>query len=542
MAERRSFEEADEVRRAVAVNRRRFLTVSGAAMAVAFGTNLASRDTAGAVPNVLRTDPFTLGVASGDPLPTAVVLWTRLAPELFDPMGGMPYQNYPVQWQVASDAKFRNIVRSGEATARPEYRHAVHVDAGGLQPGHEYYYRFRAGSYLSPVGRTKTAPALSARPQSLRMGVVSCQAYTDGYYTAYDHMAAEDLDVVFFLGDYIYENAVNAVGGYRNDTSFAVPDIFQVAPDTLDLYRLRYSLYKADPDLQAAHAAFPWIVTWDDHEVEDNYANDVSSKGTVPADDFLVQRANAYRAYWEHQPLRPQQEPQGPDAQLYRRFDFGDLVQVSVLDTRQYRSDQACGDGAKAGCTDADSPDRTITGASQMEWLLDGLSSSRSRWNLIANQVMMAERRTTLADPPAVSMDAWDGYAADRQKLFDGIVDRGVDGVFVITGDTHTNYASDLKQNFDDMSSKTVGVEFVGTSISSAADGSDTNAALELDLQANPHIKFDNFQRGYVTCDVTRDQVRADYRVLPYVTRRGAPVSTRASFVSERANPGLEAV
>jgi alkaline phosphatase D len=225
-AERRSFEEADEVRRAVAVNRRRFLTVSGAAMAVAFGTNLASRDTANAVPNVLRADPFTLGVASGDPLPTAVVLWTRLAPELFDPMGGMPYQNYPVDWQVASDAKFRHIVRSGHATARPEYRHAVHVDARGLQPGREYYYRFRAGSYLSPVGQTKTAPALSARPQRLRLGVVSCQAYPDGYYTAYDHMAAEDLDVVFFLGDYIYENAVNAVGGNRNETSFTVPDIF----------------------------------------------------------------------------------------------------------------------------------------------------------------------------------------------------------------------------------------------------------------------------------------------------------------------------
>lgn len=534
-------DEQGEIRRAATVNRRRFLTVSGAAVAAAFGTNLASRHTSGAVPDVLHSDPFTLGIASGDPLPDAVVLWTRIAPEVFDPMGGMPYQNYPVDWQVATDERFRHVVRAGTATARPEYRHAVHVDARGLQPGREYFYRFRAGAYLSPVGRTQTAPSPSAHPDSLRIGVLSCQAYSDGFYTPLHHLAGEDLDVVFFLGDYIYENAVNTAGGLRNDPSLNVPDIFMTAPDTLDLYRLRYSLYKTDPDLQEAHRAFPWILTWDDHEVEDNYAGDVS-KGNLPTDDFLVQRANAYRAYWEHQPLRLPQLPNGPDAKLYRRFDFGNLMQVSVLDTRQYRSDQACGDGVKAGCTDAGSPDRTITGAAQMKWLLDGLGSSRSRWNLIANQVMMAENRTTLADPPPVNMDAWDGYTADRQKLFNGIVDRNVDGVFVITGDTHTNYACDLKQNFDDMNSPTVGVEFVGTSISSAADGSDTNAGLELSLQANPYIKFDNFQRGYVTCEVSHDQVRADYRVVPYVTRRGAPISTRASFVSEHAHPGLEAV
>jgi alkaline phosphatase D len=538
----RRVDEQDEPRRAAPFTRRRMLTVTGAAVALAFGTNLADRDTATAGSGVLRADPFRLGIASGDPLPTAVVLWTRLVPEIFDPMGGMPYQNYQVDWQVATDERFTNIVRAGTATARPEYRHAVHVDVRGLQPAREYFYRFRAGRYLSPVGRTKTAPDAASRPGGLRFGVASCQAYPSGYYTAYRHMAGEDLDVLFFLGDYIYENAVNEVGGDRNDTSLAVPDIFQYAPDTLDLYRLRYSLYKADPDLQVAHAAFPWIVTWDDHEVDDNYAGAVCADTAVTTDDFLVQRANAYRAYWEHMPLRPLQEPKGPDARLYRRFDFGDLMRVSVLDTRQYRSDQACGDGAKAGCTDADSPARTITGAAQMDWLMDGLNTSRARWNLVANQVMMAERRVSLTDPPSVSMDAWDGYTADRKRLFDNIVDRDLQGVLVITGDTHTNYACDLKQNFDDLASKTVGVELVGTSISSNGDGSDTNAGLQLELRANPHMKFNNFNRGYVTCALDRDQVRTDFRVLPFITQRGAPVSTRASFVSERANPGLQAV
>ncbi|HKS49789.1 MAG TPA: alkaline phosphatase D family protein [Amycolatopsis sp.] len=532
-------DDQDEPRQAVSFTRRRVLTCTGAAVALAFGTNLTERGTATAIPGDLRSDPFRLGIASGDPLSTAVVLWTRLVPELFDPLGGMPYANYPVEWQVAKDEGFRQVVRAGIATARPEYRHAVHVDVRGLEPSREYFYRFRAGRYLSPAGRTKTAPA--GRVNGLNFGVASCQSFPSGYYTAYQHMVNEDLDVLFFLGDYIYEGAINAHGGHRADTSLSVPPIFETAPDTLDLYRLRYALYKSDPDLQAAHAAFPWIVTWDDHEVENNYAGAVS-KGNLPTDDFLVRRANAYRAYWEHQPLRPLQEPKGPDARLYRRFDFGDLMRVSVLDTRQYRSDQACGDGAKAGCSDAGSPARTITGAGQMDWLLDGLSSSQARWNLIANQVMMAERRTTLTDPPYLSMDAWDGYTADRKRLFDGISERKAQGILVITGDTHANYACDLKRDFADQSSPTLGVEFVGTSITSNGDGSDTTNAFQVELRANPHMKFTNFQRGYVTCRLDRDRVRADFRILPYVTRRGAPVSTRASFVSERADPGLEAV
>jgi alkaline phosphatase D len=522
------------------LSRRGLFTATGAAVALAFTTNVADPDTAAASGRSVKSDPFTLGVASGDPLPDAVVLWTRLAPEPLDPMGGLDRRTVPVEWQVATDDRFRRVVRAGTATARPEYRHAVHVDARGLSPSRQYYYRFRVGEHVSPVGRTRTAPDPRAHLSTFRFGFTSCQNYPEGFYTAYHHLAGEDLDVVFFLGDYIYENAVNANGGVRGNAT-AVPDLFTIGPDTLDLYRLRYSLYKLDPDLQAAHAAHPWIVTWDDHEVQDNYAGDVS-KNNAPVDDFVVQRANAYRAFWEHQPLRPLQEPKGPDALLYRRFSFGDLMQVSVLDTRQYRSDQACGDGAKAGCADAADPTRTITGAAQEQWLLDGMAASKARWNLIAQQVMLVQRKVSLTEPALVSMDAWDGYTASRQRVLDGLVERKVDGVFVITGDTHTNYAADVKQNFDDETSKTIGVEFVGTSISSGGDGEDTNADRQLDLQANPHIKFANQQRGYVTCAVDRDLVQADYKIVPYISTPGAPLRTRASFTSLHAQPGLATV
>jgi alkaline phosphatase D len=533
-----SLERPETARRAAAVTRRRFLTVGGAAVALAFAPVPASQRAAAADGAELRSDPFSLGIASGDPLPDGVVLWTRLAPQPFDPMGGMRERTYPVDWQVAEDGAFRRVVRRGTATARPEYRHSVHVDVRGLRPDREYFYRFRAGSHLSPSGRTRTAPAPSAAPASLRFAFASCQAYPDGYYTAYRHMAAEDLDVVFFLGDYIYEVAVNRVGGNRFDTTLAVPEIFEVAPDTLDLYRLRYSLYKTDPDLQAAHAAFPWIVTWDDHEVQDNYAAAISKRND-PVDDFVVQRANAYRAFWEHQPLRRPQQPVGSDAALYRRFSFGDLADVSVLDTRQYRSDQACGDGHRAGCADRLDPARTMLGAAQRGWLLDGLTTSRARWNLLAQQVMMAQCRDDIGDPAPMDMDKWDGYAADRQRLLDAAAVPRAPGLAVLTGDLHINYAADLKRDFADADSPTVAVELVGTSISSGGNGSDDTVLLTQQRGANPHLRFANAQRGYVRCELTRDAIRADYRVLPYVDRPDAGIATRASFVSDRVRPGL---
>jgi len=517
--------------RAAALPRRGLLALGGAALAVAL-TPIAATASVTAAP---RTDPFTLGVASGDPLPDGVVLWTRLAPQPFEPMGGLPFAGYAVKWQVAEDSAFAKVVRSGTATAHAEYGHSVHVDVRGLKPGRDYFYRFRTGGHLSPVGRTRTAPAASASPRALRFGVVSCQSYTDGYFGAYRHLAAEDLDVVFFLGDYMYEGAVNSVGGARLDAGLHLPDVFELATDTLDLYRLRYALYRSDPDLQAAHAAFPWVLTWDDHEVQDNYAAGVP-RFDVSAEDFLVQRANAYRAYWENQPLRLPQQPTGPDMALHRRLRFGDLAEAHVLDTRQYRSDQACGDGLRADCADRDDPRRTLLGQAQRGWLLDGMARSGTRWNVLAQQVMMAECRYG-GQPHRLDMDKWDGYTADRQAVLAAA--GRVPGTVVLTGDIHFNYAADLRPDFRRPDSAAVAVELVGTSVSSGSDGADSTPALEQQRRDNPHLLFANAQRGYVRCKLTRDTLRADYRVLPYVTRPGAPIATRASFVSQRDRPGL---
>ncbi|GIF16082.1 alkaline phosphatase D family protein [Actinoplanes teichomyceticus] len=487
----------------------------------------------GTLPAPRLRNPFTLGVASGDPLPEGVLLWTRLAPRPLEPAGGVPPVRYPVAWQVAEDDRFRRVVRSGTATAAPEYGHSVHVDVRGLRPGREYHYRFRAGAHLSPPGRTRTAPARGASPRRLRFATASCQSYTDGYYDAWRHLAAEDLDLVFFLGDYIYEGAINSVGGSRMDPALRLPDTFELETDTLDLYRMRYALYRTDPDLQAAHAALPWVLTWDDHEVQDNYADEVPRlPGALPA-DFAVRRADAYRAYWENQPLRRPRQPSGPDMSLYRRFRFGDLAHAYVLDTRQYRADQACGDGLRAGCAERDRPGRTLLGAAQRDWLLDGLGRSEARWNVLAQQVMMAECRY---GGPAnrLDMDKWDGYATDRRRILQTAA--RMPGTVVLSGDIHCNYAADLHAG-----PAVVGVEFVGTSITSGGDGSDTTGQLDLQRRYNPHLRFANAQRGYLRCELTPDRIRADYRVMSQVTRPGGTITTRASFVSERARPGLVA-
>ncbi|WP_369215924.1 alkaline phosphatase D family protein, partial [Streptomyces flavofungini] len=261
------------------LGRRRFLTVTGAAAALAFATNLPSAGVAAAAEldaRRIKDDPFTLGVASGDPQPTSVLLWTRLAPAPYEPGGGLPAERVTVRWELAHDARFRRVARRGTATAHPEYGHSVHVEADHLDPGRRYYFRFRAGQWTSDTGRTRTAPAAGSDPAALKLAAVSCQAYHDGYFTAHKHLAQDDVDVVLHLGDYLYEYAVNAVGGARNYTDRTLPAHFNKETQTLEDYRLRYGLYKSDPDLRAAHAAHPFVVTWDDHETENNYADDIS--------------------------------------------------------------------------------------------------------------------------------------------------------------------------------------------------------------------------------------------------------------------------
>lgn len=524
------------------LGRRGFLTVTGAAAALAFATNLPTAGVAAAAEldaARITENPFTLGVASGDPLPTSVLLWTRLAPAPYEPGGGLPAERITVQWELAHDDRFRRIVRRGNATAHPEFNHTVHAEADHLAPGRVYYFRFRTGSWVSATGRTRTAPVTHARTSALTIAAVSCQAYHDGYFTAYSHLAQDDVDVVFHLGDYLYEYAVNSTGGQRAYTDRVLPEVFNRETVTLDDYRLRYALYKTDPDLMAAHAAHPFVVTWDDHETENNYADDISENDDPP-EEFLLRRAAAYRAYWENQPLRRPQQPHGPDAQLYRRLRWGRLAQFDILDTRQYRSNQAYGDGAHVPGPESDDPARTITGATQERWLIDGWRRSDALWNVVPQQVTFSQRKLDLNPAAKVSMDAWDGYRASRQRVLAGAKSAGVENLMVLTGDVHVGYAFDIKDDFDDPSSRTLGTEIVATSIASGRDGADKPANWSTYTQANPHLKFYNGRRGYVTVALGREAARADFKTVPYVTRQGAPLSTAASFVTQAGDQGLE--
>ncbi|MFG3099019.1 alkaline phosphatase D family protein [Streptomyces sp. NPDC048182] len=524
------------------LGRRRFLTVTGAAAALAFSVNLPAAGTASAAEldtARLDADPFTLGVASGDPLPDSVLLWTRLAPVPYQADGGLPAKRVDVRWELALDERFRRIVRRGWDTAHPEFQHTVHVEVGHLDPGREYYYRFRAGSWVSPVGRTRTAPDPSSRTRELSLALVSCQKYDEGYYTAYRHLAQDDVDVVFHLGDYLYEYPVNATGGSRAYPGGTLPALFNHETTTLEDYRLRYALYKSDPDLRAAHAAHPFVVTWDDHETENNYADDVPEDGG-PAEEFLIRRAAAYRAYWENMPLRRPQLPDGPDLKLYRRLHWGRLAQFDVLDTRQYRSDQAYGDGWQFPGPESEDPRRTLTGDAQERWLINGWRRSDALWNVVPQQVTFALRNQNSAVPAKLSMDSWDGYPASRDRIMAGARAAGVENLMVLTGDVHVHYGFDIKRDFADPDSPTVGTEIVTTSIATGKDGSARPSNYDDLTAANPHLRFYNGLRGYATVRLGRDQARADFKTVSRVTVPGAPLTVSGSFVTEVGEPGLK--
>jgi alkaline phosphatase D len=482
-----------------------------------------------ALPAAEKSDLFTLGVASGDPLPDGVVLWTRLAPQPLDPDGGMGPRPARVEWQVAEDARFARVVAHGGARADRRAAHAVHVEVGGLHPDRWYFYRFRADGEISPVGRTKTAPAPGASPQGLRFATASCQDWQDGLWPAYEGLAAEDLDFVVHLGDYIYEEAA------RRD---AIREHVGGVPRTLADFRVRHALYKTDPSLQAAHASFPWVVTMDDHEVTNDYAA-AHDPGGTPAVAFLAMRAAAYQAYWEHLPLRRAARPTAAGMTLYRRLGFGDLLSLNVLDTRQWRSQQPCGGGIEAPCPGQLDPDATMTGMEQERWLLRGLAGSGAHWNVIAQQTMFAQMRLfapntrRFDDGDRFNMDQWDGYAEARARLLRFLTMARPSNPMVLSGDLHSSWVNELPVDFDDPTSESVGVELVGTSISS-----DPPVALQIPYELvsamNPNVKFfDPTRRGYVRNDVGRGRWRADFRTVDRTDHRVAPIRTTASWVIE---------
>ncbi|MFD6103498.1 MFS transporter [Nocardia salmonicida] len=413
----------------------------------------------------------------------------------------------------------------------------LYAVVAGLAPDRWYYYRFRAGSAISPIGRTRTSPPPNSPTERLRFAFASCQSWSSGYYTAYEHLSAEDLDLVVHLGDYIYESSwVLARRGAH------MPP--QLAGEAVDLagYRLRYAQAKGEAPLQAAHAAFPWLVTLDDHELDNNWAGDSPGLGLdvyrIPP-LFRRRKAAAFQAMYEHQPMRLAQLPSGPSMHLHRRYRFGDLAEFTMIDTRQYRTPQACGDGsAVIGCADRFDTDRTLLGAAQRDWLVDGFATSTARWQVLGNQVAMAQSDYDPGPDLLLGTDAWDGYVADRNTVLAAAADHAVDNLVVITGDRHENYVADLRRDYADPESPVVATEFTGTSISTGSDGADLTDAGRALLAGNPDLKFYNRQRGYVRVDLDHRQWRNDFRVVPYVSRPGAPISTRAIFVVENAVPG----
>lgn len=472
--------------------------------------------------------PFTLGVASGEPDDSSVVLWTRLAPTPTDAdgQGGMPNADVAVDWQVSADQNFTTLVSSGTFTARYDQAHAVHALAGGLAPDAEYYYRFRAQGHISPVGRTRTAPAPTATGRDFTMAFASCAHYEHGYYTAYRRMADDRPDLILHLGDYIYEGGATS-GALRQ----------HLGSETVSLadYRRRYALYRTDPDLQAAHAIAPWLVVPDDHEVENNYAGMVraDSSPVLTAAQWTARRTAAYQAYFENMPLRAAATPSGNSIQLYRRVRWGTLATFHMLDTRQFRDDQACGDGTKV-CADADLAGRSITGTAQEAWLLDGLGRHLSTWDLIGQQVFFARNVNASG---AMNMDAWDGYRAGRARIQQGIIDRAVRNPVVLTGDVHASWGNDLKADYADPSSATIGSELVCTSVTSGGNGSTTTTIPNGSL--NPHLRFYSDLRGYVRTRVTPSQLTADFRSVATVTEHGAAATTARTFVIHDGQPGL---
>ncbi|MEV0676352.1 alkaline phosphatase D family protein [Actinosynnema sp. NPDC050436] len=497
---------------------RRTLIAGGIASA---GATVLAPTTANAV-----AYPFTLGVASGEPAPDGFVAWTRLAPNPLAPdgLGGMSAADVTVEWQVSADQRFTQVVKSGTATAVRAWAHSVHVEVTGLQPGREYHYRFRALGFVSGVGRAVTAPAPGTSP-ALTMLFTSCSHYEAGYFTAYRRMAEENPHLVLHLGDYLYEGAASTTNVRKHAPS---PEISGLAD-----YRVRHAQYKTDPDLQAAHAAAPWLVVWDDHELENNYANLVRNDSS-PAGDFTARRAAAYKAYYEHMPLRPAQAPTAHNMQLYRRVRWGSLATFHMLDTRQYRDDQACGDGTKV-CPEADAPGRTLTGAAQETWLLDGMRQRLGTWDFLGQQVFFAQKLASAAG--AKSMDSWDGYSANRDRLQRGWDAAGLKNTVVLTGDVHRSWASNLMLDYT-AQDRVVGTELVTTSVTSGGDGNAADNGLSA---LNPHVKFHKNLRGYVRTVTTPDQVAVDFRFVDKVTVRDYPVKTVQSYVVQAGNPGLQA-
>jgi alkaline phosphatase D len=479
--------------------------------------------------------PFSLGVASGSPLPDSVILWTRILADPLDAGAGAPLA-LTVRWEVAEDEGFRRIAAQGSARALPALAHSVHVDVTGLAPARWYWYRFMLGDAVSPTGRTRTAPAPDALPSMLKLAVASCQHWEFGSYGAHRHIAAAAPDLVAFLGDYIYE-----WGPYRlrhPEQATRTNESF-----TLAEYRARYAQYKSDPDLQAAHQAAPWIVTWDDHEVSNDYTSLRDPRNTP---DFAARRAAAYQAYYEHMPLRLAGQGDYAKFRMFQRYDWGRLARFHVLDDRQYRATHACtgaGSVRPRDCAELRDPRRTMLGSEQEAWLASGLASSGARWNIIAQQTLMAQSSQTRIigpDDGRFWTDGWDGYPIARQRLFDALGKSGASNPLVISGDVHTFYAAELRRDFyrpESNANQVLATEFCGTSVTSSSRPQQRTQEY---VDMNPHIRYGRSdKRGFMLMEVTPAQTTTHFVGLDEVRDAASGAATVASFVVNAGQAGL---
>ncbi|MFF9084924.1 alkaline phosphatase D family protein [Streptomyces sp. NPDC014991] len=505
--------------------RRRTVVKAAAATAVLAGP------LAAALPARAATDApaFLHGVASGDPLPDGVLLWTRVTPVPEAIPGSGTGPDTEVGWVVARDRALTDIVARGSTTATAGSDHTVKADIRGLAPATDYWFRFSAGGTDSPVARTRTAPAANADVSGLRFGVVSCANWEAGYFAAYRHLAARnDLDAWLHLGDYIYEYKS---GEYAARGTVVRPHAPANEILTLADYRTRHARYKTDPDLQALHLKAPVIAIWDDHEFADNAWSGGAVNHTEGAEGtWSARQAAAKQAYFEWMPVRP-----AVAGTTYRRLRFGKLADLSLLDLRSFRSQQA-----STASGSVDDPDRTLTGRAQLDWLKAGLKASDTRWRLVGNSVMIspfsfgsltADLLKPLAkllglpqEGIATNTDQWDGYTDDRRELLAHLRSNAIGNTVFLTGDIHMAWANDVPVDAGTYPlSASAATEFVVTSVTSdnlddivkVPEGTVSAIASPVIKAANRHVHWvDTDRHGYGVLDITADRAQMDYYVL----------------------------
>lgn len=478
--------------------------------------------------------PFTLGVASGMPRPHSVVLWTRLAPEPYEKGGGLPELPVPVRWELADDEHFGRIVQRGEIAAHPEHAHSVHVEVTHLEPGRSYFYRFISGDAVSPIGRTRTAPPEDAPVQRLRLALASCQHYEQGHYAAHREIAARDVDFVLFVGDYVYEST---------NPDYIVRPHEGRPPTRLEMFRQRHATYKLDAHLRAAHAAHPWVLTWDDHEVENDYA-DMHSWTGRDADAFLRRRASAYKAYFEHMPISPSMAPKGPSMRIHDRYAWGQLAELWTLDARQFRSLQACNVDELAGgrllhsCAALADESRTVFGIEQENWVQAGLTTTPRAWKLLGQSSQISPWGIDTPLGRSVYSDSWDGYPRARERLLRTIAEAGVQNVIALSGDVHRHVAAQLRVRPNDPRSPVVASEFVTSSITTRGL---PDTVMSVIRYANPdlvHARSD--ERGYALVELRPESARCEFRATAFPVAAAARLHTQAVFEVERGKAGVQ--